>query len=115
METFGIWGRRRVRCGTLRTLSIAEEECSRGVQPGEDNASAPTAAKGAAARSKELPAARCRASSSTGRCKLTMGGLEDQVGCDSLESHIIRGMLRPPESVVVDVVDLGLLGCICEV
>ena len=39
-------GRRRVGCGALRTPTIAEEECGRGVRPGEDAASAAAAAKG---------------------------------------------------------------------
>ncbi len=37
-------GRRRVGCGALCTPTITEEECGRGVRPGEDAASAATAA-----------------------------------------------------------------------
>ena len=92
-----VWhfGRRRVGCGALRTPSIAEEESGRGVRPGEDVSSAATAANRAGARSRELPAARCTASSSTGGCKPREGGMGRNKFVD------IRAPCRPGDRPLV--------------
>ena len=74
-RNFWHFGRRRVGCGALRTPTIAEEECGRGARPGDDVSSAATATNRAGARCRELPAARCTASSITGECKPREGGM----------------------------------------
>ena len=63
-------GRRRVGCGALRTPTITEEECGRGVRPGEDAASAFLgAAASVAAPSALQPSPRRSAAAASGPAK----------------------------------------------
>jgi hypothetical protein len=138
-------GRRRVGCGALRTPTITEEECGRGVRPGEDAASAFLgAAASVAAPSALQPSPRRSAAAASGPAKTLPLPPRRQKGLApvpesclqldarpapalynpaiggledqySLKSHVGRGMTGPPEAMSIDVGDPGLFGGIGEV